>query len=215
MWRAANFTKTYLRAMAQIQGPCKLAFNLTLMSWHRAFFNKEGFMKLLSKHTLLAGLLATAGFATMAQTPPPPAPAPQSGQAAPTHMDHHDPAKWQAKMAQRRAKHEAELKAKLKLTPAQEGAWSSFTAAMQPPADMGHMGKDRGAMRAEFAKMTTPERIDKMRAVRDQRAANMDKRADATKTFYAALSPEQQKVFDAATLRMGREGHKGWHGHRK
>lgn len=167
-------------------------------------------MKLLSKRVLLAGLLASAGFATMAQTPAPSAPAPQPGQAAPTHMDHHDPAQWQARMAQRRAKHEAELKAKLKLTPAQEGAWTSFTAAMQPPANM---GADRAKMRAEFAKMTTPERIDKMRAMRAERAADMDKRTDAIKTFYAALSPEQQKVFDAATLRMGREGHKGWHGH--
>ncbi|MDR3454284.1 MAG: Spy/CpxP family protein refolding chaperone [Rhodoferax sp.] len=171
-------------------------------------------MKLLSKRMLLAGLLASAGFATMAQTPPPPAPAPQAGQAGPTHMERHDPAKWQARMAQHRAKREAELKAKLKLTPAQEGAWTSFTAAMQPPAGMGHMGADRAKMRAEFAKLTTPERIDKMRAMRDQRAADMDKRAEATKTFYAALTPEQQKVFDTATLRMmHREGPKGWHGH--
>jgi len=177
------------------------------------FFNKEGFMKLLSKRMLLAGVLAGAGFATMAQTPPPPAPAPQSGQAAPTRMEHHDPAKWQARMAQRRARHEAELKAKLKLTPAQEDAWTSFTAAMQPPAGMGHMGADRTKMRADFARMTTPERIDRMRAMQAERAARMDKRAEATKTFYAALSPEQQKVFDSATLRMAREGHKGWHGH--
>ncbi len=29
--------------------------------------------------------------------------------------------------------------------------------------------------------------------------AEMDKRADATKAFYAALSPEQKNVFDQAT----------------
>ena len=39
---------------------------------------------------------------------------------------------------------------------------------------------------------------------------------DAVQETYSrwyALSPEQQKVFDGATLRMAREGHKGWHGH--
>lgn len=167
-------------------------------------------MKLLSKHTLLAGLLATAGFASMAQTPPAP-PAPQPTQAAPAHMGQHDPAKWEAHMAQRRAKHMAEFKAKLKITPDQEAAWTTFAASMQPaPHPM--MGKDRAAMRAEFAKLTTPERIDKMRAMRSERAERMDKRADATKTFYAALTPEQQKVFDATTLRM--MGHKGDKGHK-
>lgn len=168
-------------------------------------------MNQLSKRMMLAGLLATAGFATMAQTPAAP-PAPQAGQAAPAapqRMGHGDPAKMQARMAQHRAKHAAELKAKLKLTPAQEGAWTSFTTAMQPPA---RMGADRARMRAEFEKLATPERIDKMRAMRTARAAEMDKRADATKTFYAALTPEQQKVFDANTMRRGHEGHKGWHG---
>ena len=34
------------------------------------------------------------------------------------------------------AKRLAELKAKLNITPTQEGAWTTFTAAMQPPAGM-------------------------------------------------------------------------------
>jgi hypothetical protein len=39
------------------------------------------------------------------------------------------------------------------------------------------------------------------------------KRAEATKTFYAALTPEQQKTFDAETVHFG--GHRGDHdGHR-
>ena len=165
-------------------------------------------MKLLSKHTLLAGLLATAGFATLAQTPP----SPPQGPGAGARMGHHDPAQWQARMAQRRAEREAVLKAELKLTPAQEGAWSRFTTAMQPQPRVHRTEADRAKMRTEFARMTTPERIDKIRAMGAERAANMNKRADAVKAFYAALSPEQQKVFDAATLRD--MGHKGWHGER-
>ena len=62
------------------------------------------------------------------------------------------------------------------------------------------------AQRAEMAKLTTPERIDKMREMRTQRMtemnAAMDKRAEATKTFYATLTPEQQKTFDAEQLKM-------------
>ena len=39
----------------------------------------------------------------------------------------------------------------------------------------------------------------------------MDKRGDATKAFYAALSPEQQKTFDAEHKKMGRHGGRGHH----
>ncbi|MEO6322967.1 MAG: Spy/CpxP family protein refolding chaperone, partial [Polaromonas sp.] len=63
-------------------------------------------------------------------------------------------------------------------------------------------------------KLATPERIDKMRALRTQRMtemnAEMDKRGEATKAFYSALSPEQKKTFDAEHQKMGQ--HKG-HGH--
>lgn len=67
--------------------------------------------------------------------------------------------------------------------------------------------------RAEMDKLTTPERIDKIRALRAQhmadRNATMDKRDDATKAFYAVLSADQKKIFDAEHARMGR--HHGEH----
>ncbi len=146
------------------------------------------------KGLVLAGLLASMGHAAMAQSAPPPPP-----------MGHHDAAKMQEHMAKR----QADLKAKLKLTAAQEAGWTTFTASMQPPAGP---RPDRAA----FEKLTTPERIDKMRALRAERDAAMDKRADATKAFYATLTPEQQKVFDANAMQHpprgnGPEGqhHKG------
>ena len=163
---------------------------------------------------LLAGLLATAGVGAIAQTPATP-----QGDAGTTatsppasmhdgQMGRHDPAKMQAFMAKR----QADMKAKLKITPAQEGAWTAFTAAMQPPADSS--ARPGTEQRAELDKLTTPQRIDKMREIRSQRmtamTALMDKRGDAAKTFYAALSPDQQKVFDAEyKMRGGREGHGG------
>ena len=162
---------------------------------------------------ILAGLLATTGAAMAQGTDAAPAalkPATSASAYGEHKMGRHDPAKMQARMA----KHQAELKAKLKITPAQEGAWTTFTASMQPPAHRLGGGQSMAAQRAEFDKLTTPERIDKMKALRTERMADMnaqmDKRGEATKAFYAALSPEQQKTFDAEHRKMGqREGH-GW-----
>jgi protein CpxP len=169
------------------------------------------------KHLVLAGLLATVGLAASAQGVAPPAAnaapaAPMAEKAGPPHGGHgprgermgrHDPAKMQAYVAKRLTA----LKEKLKLTPAQEPAWTSFAGSMQPPAP----GTAHGRIeRGEMAKLTTPERIDKMRAMRAQRAAEMDKRGDAAKTFYAALTPEQQKVFDANAMQH-RPGGRGEH----
>jgi protein CpxP len=83
---------------------------------------------------------------------------------------------------------------------------------MQPPAQMGQ--RLTPEQRAEMDKLTTPERIDKMQALHTERmnehAAMMKKHGDATKAFYAVLSPEQKKTFDAEHVRHG--GPAG-HGH--
>ena len=160
----------------------------------------------------MAGLLTAIGGAAFAQTPPAGMRAPEAMRDAPPadakmgRMGYGDPAKMQAKMA----KHQAALKASLKLTPAQEPAWTTFTAAMQPAAGMGMGWRHSPEQRAEMDKLNTPQRIDKMREMRTQHLAVVDKRMDATKAFYAALTPEQQKVFDAGhTMRGG--GHGGGH----
>jgi hypothetical protein len=154
----------------------------------------------LIQSLLIAGVLGTTGVAAFAQM--------DGAMMGHGGMHHMDP----AKMAQMHAKHLADLKAKLKITAAQEPAWATFANAMQPPADM--MGKHPD--HAEMAKLTTPERIDKMRALHKERMATMEaamnQRGDATKAFYAALSPEQQKVFDAEFAKMGPRGEHGEHG---
>ena len=160
-------------------------------------------MKTIHRHLVIAAFLATLGLSAGAQTPPAGAVAP-SGAAGMTgrgammqqHME---------RLQQRRAQREASLKQILQITPAQEGAWDAWIAARRP--------SDRQRPdRAEFAQLTTPERIDRMRALRATRIAEMDRRADATKTFYAALTPAQQKAFDALTAR--RMGH-GFGGHHR
>jgi periplasmic protein CpxP/Spy len=155
-------------------------------------------MKKLIQSLVVAGLMAAAGGVAFAQA---------GGMMGHDGMGRGDP----AKMAQMHAKHLAELKAKLKITTSQEAAWGSFAESMKPPADM--MGKRMD--HAELDKLPTPERIDKMRAQhKDHMAAMeaaMDKRGEATKTFYATLSPEQKKVFDEEFAKMG---HHGEHEHR-
>lgn len=171
------------------------------------------FMNRMHMQMLALGLAATLGLSATAQTPPPPAAGADPSPAL-RHQGGHgrmDPAKQQertARMQERMAKRADALKQKLQITPAQEPAWNSFTSAMRPAA------RPQRPDRAAMARLTTPERIDQMRAMRNQRMAEMDRRADATKAFYAALSPEQKKVFDAqATRRGGHHGHGSRGGH--
>ncbi len=155
----------------------------------------------------MAGVLATFGLVAGAQTaapdakPAPSAPAAQRPDGAMGMRGHQDPARMQAMQAKRHA----DLKAKLKLAPEQEEAWNRFTQAMKPPARPDTKRPDP----AEMAKLSTPERIDRMRALRKERmdAMNtaMDQRDEAIKTFYATLNPEQKKTFDAEHARMGQQ----------
>ena len=156
------------------------------------------------KHLLTCALLAGlgAGFVVQAQTPPA---APAERQHGHGHEGKHDPAKRAERMQQRLA----DLKQKLRLAPNQEAAWSIFTTAMQP-AQRARLDRDA------VARMSTPERIDHLRTLRDERNAEMDRRGQATKAFYGQLSAEQKKTFDDETLRMfshrhGRGGMGGKH----
>jgi len=147
--------------------------------------------------------LYTLGLAASAQTPPlAVSAAPTTTTAAGEGHGRFDPAKRQERMAKRLGA----LKQKLQLSGALEGSWNSYVAALKPT-------RMQRPDRAELAKLSTPERIDRMRALRTVRTAEMDKRGDATKTFYAALSPEQQKVFDQETARRGH--HDKGHGRHK
>lgn len=121
----------------------------------------------------------------------------------------------------RRAAHQEALKAKLQLTPEQEPAWLAFTARM----DAGRsLQRPANGERVDWSKLSTPERLDKMQERMAARQAAMSQRFDAIKSFYAALSPEQQKVFDShpagrhmgAHPRTGMKGegqHRHRHGH--
>lgn len=188
----------------------------------------------LRQRVLWASLMASAAFAASAQPAAPEAAVPQApAQVAPAttdatsataaqpgarHADRAahkklDPAQRMERMHKRHAERVAQLKGKLQLSAAQEAAWSSYTSAMKPPVRAA--GEARPA-RVDMSQLTTPQRLDRMQARQAERSARFAARAEATRSFYAQLSPEQQKTFDAETLRKAHglgHGHGGHHRH--
>lgn len=91
------------------------------------------------------------------------------------------------------AEHRAQMmRNRLGLRADQEAAFQAFLQATRPPADRAA----RQAQMKEMQSLTTPQRLDRQ-------MEEMRRRADATKRFYAALTPEQRKSFDT----MPRGGH--------
>lgn len=174
-------------------------------------------MKLFSKRTLIAASLAAAfvGLSATAIAQNAGGPGNHQGMSAEMHTQHMaqrgtEAGKGQGDMAgkmaqrmeqmqKRHAEHQAQLKTTLKITAAQEPAWNAYVAGTAHMPRMGHQAKGE-----DWSKLTTPQRLDKMQAHKAERDAQMSKRIDAVKTFYAALTPEQQKVFDT-------QGHNGFH----
>lgn len=171
-------------------------------------------MRVIHHALIVAACTALLGLSAGAQTPQPAIVAPAGAATAPGSgpmMGQGYPAMHQrhaARHEQRRAEREANLKQILQITPAQEGAWNTWTAARRA-------GNPVRLDRAELARLSTPERLDRMRALRVARGVEMDRRAEATKVFYAALSPSQQKAFDVLTARRWDGGfgahHRGMH----
>ena len=158
-----------------------------------------------TKRALLVGMIASSAILAASSFA-----MPAGGQESKAGCEARHGQKAAGKWEEKRAKHLSELKAKLKLAPAQEAAWNSFAGAGQP--GMHQMGGDRQAMRGEFAKLTTPQRLDKMLAMSALRSAKMLERSEATKAFYAQLTPEQKTVFDAEAMTGRHRGH-GHHRH--
>lgn len=170
-------------------------------------------MKLSTQRTLIAAALATAftsftalSFAQNSEAPPAQLVAQHMAQRA--DMKPMAPGERMAKMQERRADHQARLKESLKITAEQEPAWNAFVARTAPEPRT-----PRSAEREDWSKLTTPQRLDKMQARQAERAAKMNQRFDATRSFYAALTAEQQQVFDAQGPGVMRAGAKGQHRH--
>jgi hypothetical protein len=116
-----------------------------------------------------------------------------------------------AAMAEMKARHEAarqqrleDLRTILKLRSDQEPALAAFVAAQQP-------AKRAGRRERPSEPMTTPQRLERMEARQAQMAERHEARRKAVATFYAVLSPDQQKTFDALQRLQGprAKGHDG------
>jgi protein CpxP len=110
-------------------------------------------------------------------------------------------AEWQAKagerhakMAQKRAEHQAKLQASLNLTAQQKPAWDAFVASRAPVKHGERAGRGD---RAAWASLSAPQRMEKQIAMQKARTAHMESRLTALNSFYAVLTPEQRKTFDA------------------
>lgn len=151
--------------------------------------------------TALRGVLAALALTFLS--------APAMAQDAAARHEHGEQ-HMHAMMEKHRAEMIRDLHTILKLRPNQEAAFTAFEASMKPLAHADDMDKPSEAM-------TTPQRLDKMLAVMEEHTDRMRKHVEATKAFYAVLSPDQQQSFDA-TMRMRHEreehgGRMGEHHH--
>ena len=95
-----------------------------------------------------------------------------------------------------------DLKAQLKITPAQEAAWQAFAAeAKQQAASMQAM---RTQMQASAA--TAADQMRQRATAMQQRAAGMATMANAFSALYAVLTPEQKAFADQHVGTMGHGG---------
>ncbi|MDB5797986.1 MAG: hypothetical protein JWP36_1888 [Paucimonas sp.] len=161
---------------------------------------------------LLTGLVAAAlGLASASPfAQPAPAAGVEAGSAGMAAQggarQQRSPEQRAAMMKEMMARRAAELHDKLKLNANQEGAWKTYLQSMTPGAH------PKRPDRAQLDSMTAPQRMEMHLERMKQHEAELSKRLQATKTFYATLTPEQQKVFNESVAR-GHEHHMGHHGH--
>lgn len=102
-------------------------------------------------------------------------------------------------------------KNRLSITPEQEASWENYTAAT-----LQLMEKKLGNDFAALENMTTPERIDKLDELREERLVLVEQRNTATKTLYSQLKADQKLIFDQEfNFGFGHIKSKGKHGYSK
>lgn len=154
-------------------------------------FLKGLMMKTLHKAFVIGAVVIGFGAASL----------PAMAEEAPQHQyaaTKFDPVKMQERMDA----HAKRLHDTLKITPAQEGAWQAYLTALK--SNMPQRGQfDRAA----FKNMPAPERLEKRIEMAKAHLSRMESNLAATKTFYATLTPEQQKLFDEKAGHFGHRQH--------
>lgn len=154
----------------------------------------SSYRKVAQSFLLIAGLGAFAAGPVMAD-PGCGYMGAQRGGYQGAHQEHH------AKMMEQ---HHKQLHEALKLTPEQEPAWNKLMETEKPrPAQSDGQAED-------WAKLKAPERAEKMLELAKARQVVMAEHVAALKTFYALLTPEQQKIFEEQHApRKGMRGKSG------
>lgn len=157
----------------------------------------------MRRHLMLGLAPAALALATVAAAQPGPPPEVHHGpQGVPS-------AEMKARHEAMRKQHMEDLKTVLRLRADQEPALAAFMAAHEPKRFERRLPAP--------GSQTTPQRLDEMAKVEAEMAGHHKAMRDALTKFYAALSPEQQKVFDALHRLKdgpgGRGGHTGMMGH--
>jgi len=109
-------------------------------------------------------------------------------------------------MMSQSGKHLSKLKSRLHLTKEQMPAWDEFSKSMNTPPVWSDADRDKNT----WAKLTTPERVEKMNAMHDKNIttmqAHMKQHSEAVLKFYNQLATDQQKIFDVQATRMHSKG---------
>ncbi len=105
---------------------------------------------------------------------------------------HMDPAKFKARMEQKLDR----LHAQLKLTTDQESAWATYRGDSLARLDTFAASRPAAGALRDASAVT---RLEKMLEIAQQHEKLLAQQLESTRTFYAKLSPEQQKAFDSAT----------------
>jgi protein CpxP len=148
----------------------------------------------MMRSTMLALAIAPILLVTAAaaQPAPPRGPHGPHGEPSAEMKAHHEAMKKQ---------HMEDLKTVLRLRPDQEAALAAFVASHEPKRFERRLPNP--------GSLTTPQRLDEMAKVEAEMAAHHKASRDALAKFYAALSPDQQKAFDALHRLQGHGGHGG------
>jgi protein CpxP len=96
-----------------------------------------------------------------------------------------------AQWGERAAAQQQKLHAALQLTPSQNAAWSTYTAAIKPAP------RGERPARGDWKALPAPQRMAKRIDMAKHHLAQMETRLAALSAFYEVLTPEQKKVFDA------------------
>ena len=176
---------------------------------------KPTFQRIAVASALCLGLAASAAAA---QDRP-------AGPGGPQAQGQHRGGDRQKLFAEMRQRREQRLHDLLQIKADQEPAFHTFVTSLEqlrPQRGPGQgQGKDaqgpagRGPGAGQRMPLTTPERLDRMAQREAEHQQRLQKETAAVKTFYAALTPEQRKVFDMSPglLRGGRGGGHGFGRH--